>query len=277
MSSDEDGGKDKMKGPSNNVYLQQKMPMHQLVYTTKCVLVTLFLTGVLFIIIGSICLTYAGQVQQFQFDYAGAGTCVNPCPASIAAQDNVPTGRCPDADFGGNGRKACQVTFTLNEDFDGPVFFYYTLDNFHQNHRRYVPSISFDQAIGSFGDEVPGVDPVYGFPSCAYAEGYTVNGRMIYYYPCGLIARTVFNDTFALKGPGDMPVDWRSEGISFRSKGDKKYVSKDEDWLRANCYKLGGDDFRVSGFDEATYGTFRGTLNEKTSRYLQNCLLWLMP
>jgi hypothetical protein len=43
------------KGPSPNIGLQQRMPVKQLVYTPKCVILTFVIFGIIFIIIGIIC------------------------------------------------------------------------------------------------------------------------------------------------------------------------------------------------------------------------------
>jgi hypothetical protein len=41
--------------------------------------------------------------------------------------------------------KECVLTLTIKEKIVAPVFVYYQLDNFYQNHRRYVKSRSFKQ------------------------------------------------------------------------------------------------------------------------------------
>lgn len=38
----------------------------------------------------------------------------------------------------------CKVTLTIDKDIEGPIYVYYQLDNFYQNHRRYVKSRSFE-------------------------------------------------------------------------------------------------------------------------------------
>src|SRR5690606_11678991 len=84
----------------------------------------------------------------------------------------------------------CVVQFTLPEDFTPPVLFYYRLTNFYQNHRRYVQSFYETQLQGKAvpASEISGssCDPLRLNPD---------NQKP--YYPCGLIANSIFNDTFS--------------------------------------------------------------------------------
>lgn len=47
-------------------------------------------------------------------------------------------------------RKKCTVTLNVAKDMPGPVFVYYQLDNFYQNHRRYVKSRDNAQLKGTY-------------------------------------------------------------------------------------------------------------------------------
>jgi len=81
----------------------------------------------------------------------------------------------------------CTIQFTLPNDIGPPVYLYYRLTNFYQNHRRYVKSLDLNQLKGR---ALAGND--MGNSACsplATAE----NGKP--YYPCGLIANSIFNDT----------------------------------------------------------------------------------
>lgn len=81
----------------------------------------------------------------------------------------------------------CSLKFGISDDLKPPVLLYYRLTNFYQNHRRYVKSLNADQLKGnavnndSLGD-------------CAPLNTEDETGKP--YYPCGLIANSVFNDTF---------------------------------------------------------------------------------
>jgi len=79
-----------------------------------------------------------------------------------------------------------------------PIWVYYELDGFHQNHRRYVKSRSNGQIEGRDEPTITHAD----LKSCDPAvEG--DQERPL--YPCGLVAHSVFNDSFALlvQGPGE--------------------------------------------------------------------------
>ena len=83
----------------------------------------------------------------------------------------------------------CSLQFDIPTDLNPPVLFYYRLTNFYQNHRRYVKSLDTNQLSG---DAVPASTIRTG--SCDPLR-LAPDGRP--YYPCGLIANSVFNDTFS--------------------------------------------------------------------------------
>jgi cell cycle control protein 50 len=82
----------------------------------------------------------------------------------------------------------CSIIFDIPEPIGPPVFLYYRLTNFYQNHRRYVSSLDMDQLKGVAVDnntiKSSACDPLT-------LDGAT--GKA--YYPCGLIANSIFNDT----------------------------------------------------------------------------------
>ena len=50
----------------------------------------------------------------------------------------------------------------LESDIEGPIYVYYQLDNFYQNHRRYVKSRDNDQLAGTNKgvDDLSSCDPI---------------------------------------------------------------------------------------------------------------------
>jgi hypothetical protein len=81
----------------------------------------------------------------------------------------------------------CSIRFTIPSDMSPPILYYYRLTNFYQNHRRYVKSFDGDQLQGKAvsAGTINGSD-------CAPLT--SVGDKP--YYPCGLVANSVFNDTF---------------------------------------------------------------------------------
>lgn len=82
----------------------------------------------------------------------------------------------------------CVIEFEVPSTISHPVFMYYKLTNYYQNHRRYVKSVDMDQLKG---DAVS-----YSSVQGGQCQPLDVNGDKIV-YPCGLIANSVFNDTFS--------------------------------------------------------------------------------
>lgn len=91
--------------------------------------------------------------------------------------------------FDGNSTeiKTCHLQFDIPEDMQPPVLNYYSLTNFYQNHRRYVASF-FDRQLK--GDAVDA-----GAVSSSTCTPLTLDSTGKPYYPCGLIANSMFNDT----------------------------------------------------------------------------------
>jgi hypothetical protein len=88
-----------------------------------------------------------------------------------------------------NETAVCTVYFSIPNDLNPPVLLYYRLTNFYQNHRRYVKSLDTEQLKGR---AVPASTIKGG--SCDPLRLDNATGKP--YYPCGLIANSLFNDTF---------------------------------------------------------------------------------
>ena len=84
----------------------------------------------------------------------------------------------------------CSLLFNVPDDLKPPVLLYYRLTNFYQNHRRYVKSLDSDQLKGTAvkNSSLGACDPL-DTDKQEHRSGKA-------YYPCGLIANSVFNDTF---------------------------------------------------------------------------------
>jgi len=111
------------------------------------------------------------------------------------------------------------VTLNITDDMPGPVYFYYELTNFYQNHRRYVKSRSDPQLRGEpvvEADLVSKCDPLVK----------SADGKKLL-YPCGLIANSYFTDKFVAPmlntTAGSTNVSWTDVGIAWESDKAQKF------------------------------------------------------
>ncbi|KAA6401344.1 MAG: putative cell cycle control protein [Streblomastix strix] len=83
-----------------------------------------------------------------------------------------------------------ELNFQIDHDISGPVYVYYQLDDFYQNHRRFVISRDYGQLRGSniTQSQIETCDP-------RIKEGHKVDITI----PCGIAANTFFNDTFEVQ------------------------------------------------------------------------------
>jgi hypothetical protein len=106
----------------------------------------------------------------------------------------------------------CNITFTLDQTFEGDVYMYYGLTNFYQNHRRYVKSRDDNQLLGEFSDVVS---------SDCKPFDVGINDKPI--VPCGAIANSLFNDTLSLTSVSHGMVPVTNTGIAWPSDRNIKF------------------------------------------------------
>ena len=84
----------------------------------------------------------------------------------------------------------CTVSLTVSHDMSPPIFVYYRLSNFYQNHRRYATSQSVEQLHGDSDPDLSGCSPDQ------WQHHWSQQNQRQDIYPCGAIAGSFFNDTF---------------------------------------------------------------------------------
>lgn len=80
----------------------------------------------------------------------------------------------------------CQIQFQIPNNITSSLYIYYRLTNYYQNYRKYVDSFDINQLKGK------ALLPNQLNDNCEPFK--EINGKAI--YPCGVIANTLFNDTF---------------------------------------------------------------------------------
>jgi hypothetical protein len=145
-----------------------------------------------------------------------------------------------DSDWAGVNTNECQIQVNIDRDVDEPVFIYYQLENFYQNHRRYVKSRSNKQLLGEVPelpinqDEIEDVlsdcAPIYTNKDAertVAADGVTVLDPNAAAHPCGLVAKSFFNDTYTLYTDSPTPqlVELDESDIAWKSDVDNKFFN----------------------------------------------------
>ena len=184
-------------------FKQQNLPAWRPVPTILSIVIVFTVFGILFIILGIVLLVYSNKVKSAKIDYTDCGS-------------NDP----------------CNKQLTLEDDIDAPVFVYYQLDGFFQNSRRYLKSKETDQLTGDDIKAHDNCEPAetnkeMGFSSTQKAlDDNTVLNPNDIAVPCGLVAKTFFNDRFTFKiGSENLVVD--ETNIAFGK--DKKLYDKNPD------------------------------------------------
>jgi len=185
--------------PKYSKFTQQELPACKPILTPKWVITVFVIVGVIFVPIGVVSLRASHQVVEIVDRYDDA--CV---PANVTDKlSYIQNSSIP---------KTCTRTLTVTKDMKQPIFVYYQLDNFYQNHRRYVKSRNDLQLRdANKANETDNCDPEA-----------TVDGKPI--VPCGLIAWSLFNDTYTfVHNSKNLTVN--KKDISWKSDRDHKFGS----------------------------------------------------
>ena len=189
----------------NSRFKQQNLPAWRPVPTILTIVIVFAFFGIFMIILGIVLLVYSSKIKTAEVDYTDC-----------------------------NINLYCNKKITIEDDIDAPVFIYYQLDGFYQNARRYIRSKEIDQLTG---------DDIKKHDNCEPAEknkdmGFPVNKTALdgsdlddnsFAVPCGLMAKTFFNDSYTFKiGDENLKVD--ETNIAFEK--DKKIYDKNPDKSR---------------------------------------------
>ncbi|CAH6720445.1 alkylphosphocholine resistance protein Lem3p [[Candida] jaroonii] len=242
----------KSNKPGNNAFRQQRLKAYNPVFTAKMVVPLLLVIALIFIPLGAAMWLASHRIEDFAIDYSHCELLANrntftEIPDEYLqynlknknwAKPQWKLATDEDQDFE-DERNVCQIQFNLAEGLKAPIYLFYRLEKFHANHRRYVISFSEEQIIGHAASE----DTVK-HTSGQNCQPMSTNddGKII--YPCGLIANSLFNDTFShtLTGVNGTSDDYKmtNKGIAWKSDANrfkKTEYSPDEVVPPPNWYK----------------------------------------
>ncbi|KAJ9153151.1 hypothetical protein P3X46_026625 [Hevea brasiliensis] len=179
-------------------FKQQNIPACKPVLTPAWVIATLLLLGFFFIPIGLVTLRTSRGVVEIvdRYDADCVPEAFKGNKVSYIKDTSVP--------------KNCTLVLKVHKHMKAPIYVYYQLDNYYQNHRRYVKSRSDQQLLHGlkYNDT----------SSCKPEE--SNNGLPI--VPCGLIAWSLFNDTYKfIRGTAELRINRKN--IAWKSDRNHKF------------------------------------------------------
>jgi len=180
----------KSESKALTAFKQQRLRAWQPVLTPFPVITSFIGVGIVFIVIGVILLQASNSVYEVEVNYDSS----------------------------------TQVTMEVTKDLQPPVFFYYKLENFYQNQRRYVRSRNDEQLRGQV------VNKFSTLNTCApYTSVNNSKDPEDFYVPCGLIANSMFTDTFIMEASNGDQVEWTKNGIAWESDVKDKFKNPPAD------------------------------------------------
>ncbi|XP_077221243.1 ALA-interacting subunit 1-like [Tasmannia lanceolata] len=202
MSSGTDGTSNQRrnsKKPKYSRFTQQELPACKPILTPGWIITTFTFVGIIFIPIGLASLFASQRVVEILDRYD------TDCIPETLQNDKLAFIRSSKTN------KTCTRTLIVPKNMKSPVYVYYELYNFYQNHRRYVKSRSDKQLQSRKSEnETSTCDP----------EATTSNGSSI--VPCGLIAWSLFNDTYRFSRNNKV-LEVSKKNIAWKSDQDHKF------------------------------------------------------
>lgn len=205
-STDSDSNEPKVnksRKPPNTAFRQQRLKAWQPIMTPGTVIPFLFILTAIFAPLGIGILITVLKVEKVAIDYSHCDQFESKSFSSIPRKyidshfnsDN----KNPDfkwrsethTDSFGDKISTCIMQFDIPKDVKPPIYLYYHLTNFYQNHRKYVESYDLEQLKGiavTPGDLASDCGPLK-------FQGKGEDRKII--YPCGLIANSYFNDSIS--------------------------------------------------------------------------------
>lgn len=189
--------KPKSRRPPNNAFRQQRLKAWQPILTPKTVLPLFFGVTCLFALFGGLLLKASADVQELIIDYTHCDTRASSDFADIdkslveySFKHKAEPSTLQWRHEGEYPNSKCTLRFDIPDVMGHPVYMFYRLTNFYQNHRRYVLSYN-ERQLNGFAETT---EDLKSTDDC---KPLTLNADGKAYYPCGLIANSLFNDTFS--------------------------------------------------------------------------------
>ncbi|GMJ14201.1 hypothetical protein like AT5G46150 [Hibiscus trionum] len=197
------------------LFTQQSLPACKPVLTPGWVITIFLCMGLIFIPVGLVTLRASHSVVEIvdRYDIECVPEPFRIDKISYIQDDSIP--------------KNCSRFMKVHKYMKAPIYIYYQLDNYYQNHRRYVKSRSDKQLLHG--------RKYHDTSSCQPVE--LNDGQPI--VPCGLIAWSLFNDSFTfIRERAELKVNRKN--IAWKSDRDHKFGKSVRPFNFQNGTLIGG-------------------------------------
>jgi hypothetical protein len=195
--------------PSNSGFKQQRLNGLRCAPSFLTLTFVYLSLGIILILFGVLILSESNKVEEFSYRY-----------------DNLPSCK---ANF--HDPPTCSISFSIPSLIKSPIFLYYEIKGMYQNHRRYNKCRDIYQLMGtirSVSEIQEYCNPIVTMKDLGFNSDLSLKNDDPA-NPCGLIAKSFFNDSFSLEFQ-NKTVPISSSNIAWSiDKAEKFKKSKDSD------------------------------------------------
>jgi hypothetical protein len=209
MANREEAENEEYERLKNSKFKQQKLPGWRPVPTITSTTIIFFCFGVVFIVLGVIILVFSNQIEEVSYRYD------EECKTQKEKTNS----------------NNCEITLDIKNKMKSKIMIYYQLNGFYQNHRRYVKSKSDEQLHGkeftleemkNSQDCDPAITNGDMDKTQSIVAGVLLNKEDLA-VPCGLIAKSYFNDKFTNWEINGDPITPNEKDIAWKADKELKY------------------------------------------------------
>ena len=222
--------------------LRQELSSYTPEWTAKCSIITDLIIMTCSLSIGILLIYYSKKYSEIDLDYSN---CVPNQEYTFSLTN-----------------KTCRIQFKIPKKFKAPIFVYYKLKNFYLNHRKIIESKNWKELRG---------EEVNTKASCkdAYLMGEMFSRNSPYYKnewghnfsendvasPCGLLARSYFNDSYNITFDNGTYIYINESGIANQYL-KKNFYKRRKNYQVTQWIDVENEHF-INWMSTETFSTFR--------------------
>ena len=222
--------------------LRQELSSYTPEWNSKCSIVTDLILMTLCLFIGITLIAFSKKNIEIELDYTN---CV---PNQEYTQSS--------------NNKVCRIQFKISKKIKAPILVYYKLSNFFLNHRKIIESKNWNELRGEDVDTKSSCKGAYLMSEMfaknspyyrnEWGHNFTDNDVAS---PCGLLARSYFNDTYKLTYNNGTNIYINETGISDQYQKNN-FFKRRKDYMTKQWIDVENEHF-INWMNIETFSTFK--------------------